>query len=201
MGFVDDDELEGNVYQDVLNILVEHLVRSYYNLELEDLHSRHHCPFRWNIRVEPFVRPANRPPFLSLLIVVGHCVQVGPLLNRALPMGQRRQWRNHEEGSSAIFKRENVIEESDGLDSFAQAHFIGENDIPVLIPGLDQPVETVELVVSEQFPVFVNGLVPGSVLKGLFEPADFWKIKLAFYIVNLGNAEFLPFLDIVLDFQ
>ena len=66
-----------------------------------------------------------------------------------------------------------MIEESDGLDSFAQAHFIGENDIPVLIPGLDQPVETVELVVSEQFPVFVNGLVPGSVLKGLFEPADF----------------------------
>ena len=109
MSLVDDDKLKGHVHQDGLHILMEHLVRSDNNLELEDLHGWHHSSLCRNISVKPLVRPANRPALLPVFVVIGHRVQIGPLLNRPLPVGQSREWRNDQEGSSAVFQRKNMV--------------------------------------------------------------------------------------------
>ncbi len=83
-------------------------------------------------------------------------------------MFQGREGGDNKEGAPDVFEGVEVVEEGHTLDGFAEPHFVCKNHVSIFVPRTDQPIETLELVISEQTPVFINGLILCVVLEMLF---------------------------------
>jgi hypothetical protein len=166
MGFVDNDELEGNVHDDVCEVKQEDFVTGDQDLEF--------VKFTWNsgtshrdVEVIPLIVLYATASRLPVLVIVKNAVHVGPLLHSALPVLQGGKGSNNEEGALDVFEGEQVVEEGDGLNSLAQSHLISQDGIALLVPGFDEPVETLRLVGTQNLIVFVDVWLIHLVLVGL----------------------------------
>lgn len=60
--------------------------------------------------------------------VVHDHVEVGPRAELALPVGDGGEWRDDEEGAADAHALD-LLQECDGLDGLAQAHFVGQDAV------------------------------------------------------------------------
>lgn len=60
------------------------------------------------------------------------------MVRESKAQGERKKEREH------LLKER--VEEDDGLDGFAEAHFVGQNGVGALSPREAKPVETLQLV-------------------------------------------------------
>jgi len=47
------------------------------------------------------------------------------------------------------------VKESERLNSLTETHLIGQNDVPIFVPRLDQPVDTSDLVWLKSLALFI----------------------------------------------
>lgn len=79
-----------------------------------------------------------------------------------------------------------MIQKRYRLNSLAQPHLIRQNHIPILVPGYDEPVQTVQLVVSEEFVVFEDWWGALGVLwDGLFAVEDVVEVE---FVAEVGQG-------------
>jgi hypothetical protein len=87
------------------------------------------------------------------------------------------------------------------LDRFSEAHFIGQDNVPTVVPTFDQPVYAFQLVATQQASIlrpelllFEDRLVLGVVLKQFFSFRDVQIIELILVIVDGLSWSFGSFL-------
>ena len=83
-----------------------------------------------------------------------------------------------------------MIQEGDSLNSFSQTHLICEDHIAIFVPGLDQPVQTLELIISQELTVLINSLICLSVNEWLLSLLLI-EIELVLDFLDGGRAELL----------
>ena len=167
MRLVQHDELEGDVVEHGLLVLLEHLVGGDQDMELVDLVGLEDAPFGGDVGVVPLEVTAGGPAFNRVRVVVKDAVKVGPVVPGPLPVLQGGEGRDYKERPSYALEGVQVVEEGHALDRLAQPHLISEDHVPVVVPGTDEPVQALQLVVSEQAPVLVHRLVLHVVLEVL----------------------------------
>jgi len=64
-----------------------------------------------------------------------------PFLELLDPVGDGRQRDNNEEGPAHVKSVAEVCQEAEALDGFAKAHFVSEDAIVALAPGMCEPVD------------------------------------------------------------
>lgn len=77
------------------------------------------------------------------------------------------EWGNHKKGTSTSLKRMKMVEQGYSLNGFTQTHLISKNDIPIVVPGIDEPVQGLELVIPQEFSILVHRLRRGQIELGL----------------------------------
>ncbi len=87
-------------------------------------------PTQMGIRsgVRARARDTLSPALGAALVMVHNNVHARPVLKLALPIGQRRQRRNNEEGPPHMLVASQVLEHADRLDRFSCARVSGETD-------------------------------------------------------------------------
>jgi hypothetical protein len=82
---------------------------------------------------------------LSENFSVDRFMKLTPELELSLPVDERGQGNGDDEGASAVALLVQRVEEGDGLDGFAQAHLVGQDDVRVPAPAVASPVEAFQL--------------------------------------------------------
>jgi hypothetical protein len=57
-----------------------------------------------------------------------------------------------------------MVEKRNGLNCFSETHFICQDAVPVFVPILDHPIQTLELEFFEHSVIFENGYVFSTIL-------------------------------------
>ena len=149
--------------------------------------------------MKPFVVLYASPSRLSVLVVVEDAVHVGPLFHRPLPVLERGERGDDQERALDVFHGEEVVEEGDGLDGLSQAHLVSQDGVPLLVPGLDEPVEAVGLVGAEDLVVLVDERLVLLVLVGLLLLPRVVEEELVLDLRDLRIRKLRPLLGVVLD--
>ena len=101
-------------------------------------------------------------------IVIKQTVEFCPLLNLSSPLGQSCQRGQDQERTQDIFVSMQMVEKRNGLNCFSETHFICQDAVPVFVPILDHPIQTLELEFFEHSVIFENGDVFTTVLARFF---------------------------------
>lgn len=91
-----------------------------------------------------------------------------------------------------------MIKESDRLYSLSKTHFIGENSVPLFVPGFDEPIDTFSLIRSENLVVLVDVGVILLILERILSIADVIEVEAILYLCYLGVGELRSFFGVIL---
>lgn len=89
-----------------------------------------------------------------------------------------------------------MVEESDGLDSLTKTHLVSQDDVPPVIPSLDHPIQTLNLVRPQLPPILQFGLIGLVVFRQWFPAGDVMAVQHIAHLVHLGIAEFVLLLRV-----
>ena len=90
MRFINNNELERNVDDDIIKVKTEDLIACDQDLELIEL-GRNCISLHSNVSMMPLIVLNASSPWQSILVIVEHAVHVGPFFNCSLPMLQSRE--------------------------------------------------------------------------------------------------------------
>lgn len=200
MCLVNDDELEGDVHDDIVVIQEKDLVAGDENLEFIEFWGNSGT-FHGDIEVIPLIILDASSARLAILVIIQNAVHVCPFLHCSLPVLESRQRSYHQERPLNVFKCVKMVQESDRLNCFSKTHLIGKNGVSSLVPWLDQPVQTFRLIRSKNFIVFVYVRLVRFVLVRFFLLTDIVEVKSIFDLCDLRIWKLGPFLRIVLYFN
>ena len=141
----------------------------------------------------------NLPCICPLLVIVKKTIEICPFLNFPSPLRQSSQRRKDEKGPKHLLFSVKVIQKSDCLNSFPQTHLISQDRVSILVPVLNQPVETLKLEIFEHSVVFKDRSVALLILRWLHFLTIFeGRIKLvesSLHLLNIWVASCPPFVS------
>lgn len=120
------------------------------------------------------------------LIVVEKAVEIGPFFNLSSPLLKGSEGSQNQEGPYDSFISVEMIEEGDSLNSFAKPHFVSQYSVPILVPALDKPVQTLQLKFLEFSIVFKDWNILIAVLSRFSFLTCIQPIHLRFHLGNIG---------------
>lgn len=115
-------------------------------------------------------------------------------------MLQSREGCKDQKWAATRLDLEKMVEEGYALDGLSQTHFVCENHIAVLIPGDNQPVHTLQLVISQKFVVPEDWRRRLGVLRNcLFSRENVIEIQLVSQVRQCMGIEFFGRIIFVFD--
>lgn len=185
VSLVDYDVLEGKVGDDIGEVEQEDLIARDEDLELVQFGGDSGAP-HGDVVVVPLVVLDAATARLPVLVVVQNAVHGSPLLHRPLPVLERGERSDYQEGPLGVFEVEEMVEEGNGLDGLAQPHLVSQDGVSLLVPVLDEPVHALNLVGPQDLVVLVD--VGGFllVLVRLFLVGHVVEVQTVLYLSNLG---------------
>ena len=117
-----------------------------------------------------------------------------PLFELVVPVRQGTERHDDQEGARLLLLLNEVRDERDSLDSFAETHLVGKNTVQVVVVERNHPLKTLELVILERATNQVGRLCRDFLFNTV---SNLVVIDLAFRLLVAAVASFLGIAIIV----
>lgn len=91
-----------------------------------------------------------------------------------------------------------MIEESYRLDGLPQSHLIGQQDVPVIVVSINHPIQGIQLVITQQSSLLVDGLSSCRVPQWSLQCTDVQLVEGGLQLPHLRVRDPSSFLRVVL---